>query len=271
MLLQVSGFAVLTFDGFFCAQESLTCFLIIDPTFAVTVLLVPITILRVVDLSHGVVEVGVTLVLDLVGVVCIPLLWCMVVEMVTGYARFDEDITPRFLTIFWGCELGAKLATQLMPRLCHVRRLPSSTPSIFPHLNPIDLVGGSAGASVAAWGATRTFAATIPLWQYILFAVVATLMSRYGRMFVGMLKQLSGVHCTGRLIPGIGMLDSLDRLLFMAATFAIFNRVVAPEVYAYDAKHSLVSQVEMLVKLTLDQQWVLQTLKQIIQLIHIRS
>ncbi|KAF0694934.1 Aste57867_14213 [Aphanomyces stellatus] len=266
LLLQVSGFSLVIFDSFFCGSQSATCYLLINSTFAVAILLVPITIVRIaVARSHDVVDVGVTLCLDLVGVFYVPVLFRTLLSLVGSYSRFDDCLAPRALLVVWGADVGATLATSFGGKVTRFGGLTTMLGDAPRDNSIVALVGAVGGALPSAYVATLLFPSElgIPTWQFLVFGVGAAAASRYGRLFSKMLKRLAGVESTGGVFPGgSGFLDRVDGLLFASVVVAVYHRWAYYGWYVHDSKTYLAMQIEDLTPT--DRQWLRTILQQIV-------
>jgi len=67
-----------------------------------------------------------------------------------------------------------------------------------------------------------------PMWQLIIFGLVAAFTTTIGDLVESALKRAAGVKDSGHVIPGRGgMLDSIDSVLFTAPVFILFLQMAA--------------------------------------------
>jgi phosphatidate cytidylyltransferase len=99
----------------------------------------------------------------------------------------------------------------------------------FPAISPKKTVEGTLGgilftiAFAYVWGSNTDL---FPVWHWIGFGLIASLMGTIGDLIESKLKRMAGIKDSGNLMPGHGgALDRFDSLLF-AAPFAFLFALI---------------------------------------------
>ncbi|OQR84779.1 phosphatidate cytidylyltransferase [Achlya hypogyna] len=174
-------------------------------------------------------------------------------------AQVDDGphIALGFLAVVWGADTGAYFTGHLLQWL-----KPRRTHKLAAHISANkDIEGSVGGILLGVCGVVlvdvfmrsadddidgRPTYSTRLGWR-VGFAVVGASISRYGDLFASLLKRLAGVKDTGTLIPGHGgLLDRVDALLFVSATFALYHRIVYPGGYVLDMVGLIRQQMQLI-------------------------
>lgn len=147
----------------------------------------------------------------LTGLGYIPLALSLLVHL-----RFQSLVLPLMLILFiWMNDTMAYLCGSFVGKT-----------KFFPEISPKKTLEGTLGgilftmAFAAVWGYYTDW---FPLWQWIVFGGIASLVGTAGDLLESKLKRLAGIKDSGTMMPGHGgALDRFDSLLFAAPFAFIF-------------------------------------------------
>lgn len=97
---------------------------------------------------------------------------------------------------------------------------------LFPRLSPKKswegFIGGLGCCIASGFAFSYIIDGVMPMWGWMLFGAVVSLLSTWGDLFESLLKRTFGIKDSGKIIPGHGgILDRIDSLLFVAMGTAV--------------------------------------------------
>ncbi|RHY72055.1 hypothetical protein DYB38_005049 [Aphanomyces astaci] len=155
LLVQVVAFSMAVLNSRFCrGRPNTNCFLLLDSATAMSIVFVPMAVLRMHQHAH---VVSAAICLDLVGLLYIPITFRMLMSEL-GYTPSGQEIAMRYLFIVWGCDTGAYVTGKLLTkRKYKFSRRSKLAPLISPKKDVEGTVGGVALAVAASCVANAGF------------------------------------------------------------------------------------------------------------------
>ncbi|RHY10598.1 hypothetical protein DYB36_001878 [Aphanomyces astaci] len=155
LLVQVVAFSMAVLNSRFCSgRPNTNCFLLLDSATAMSIVFVPMAVLRMHQHAH---VVSAAICLDLVGLLYIPITFRMLMSEL-GYTPSGQEIAMRYLFIVWGCDTGAYVTGKLLTkRKYKFSRRSKLAPLISPKKDVEGTVGGVALAVAASCVANAGF------------------------------------------------------------------------------------------------------------------
>ncbi|RLO07763.1 hypothetical protein DYB28_004459, partial [Aphanomyces astaci] len=155
LLVQVVAFSMAVLNSRFCrGRPNTNCFLLLDSATAMSIVFVPMAVLRMHQHAH---VVSAAICLDLVGLLYIPITFRMLMSEL-GYTPSGQEIAMRYLFIVWGCDTGAYVTGKLLTK-CKYKfsRRSKLAPLISPKKDVEGTVGGVALAVATSCVANAGF------------------------------------------------------------------------------------------------------------------
>ena len=134
---------------------------------------------------------------------------------------FSWRLTLGLIVLVWISDIGAYCVGMLFGQRTNSRKL---FPALSPKKSWVGVYGGTVFTFLAAWAVwTLWGAAVLPLFHWMVMALIVASLGVLGDLFESLIKRHAGVKDASHVIPGHGgMLDRFDGLLFVLPVAAIY-------------------------------------------------
>ena len=138
---------------------------------------------------------------------------------------FSWRLTLGLIVLVWISDIGAYCVGMLFGQRTNSRKL---FPALSPKKSWVGVYGGTVFTFLAAWAVwTLWGAAVLPLFHWMVMALIVASLGVLGDLFESLIKRHAGVKDASHVIPGHGgMLDRFDGLLFVLPVAAIYLLVL---------------------------------------------